>query len=80
MDRMFKKVLTIVIFSILIQHSLSAEIVKIFEFTEEELSTLKVRKVKGITTYTLGSNENGNYLRAESEGRLLDSEKKLKSI
>jgi len=69
MDRMFKKVLTIIIFSILIQHSLSAEIVKIFEFTEEELSTLKVRKVKGITTYTLGSNENGNYLRAESEGK-----------
>ena len=67
MDRMFKKGLTIIIFSILIQHSLSAEIVKIFEFTEEELSTLKVRKVKGITTYTLGSNENGNYLRAEAE-------------
>ena len=78
MDRMFKKVLTIVIFSILIQHSLSAEIVKIFEFTEEELSTLKVRKVKGITTYTLGSNENGNYLRAESEGKASGLGKEVK--
>ena len=78
MDRMFKKVLTIIIFSILIQHSLSAEIVKIFEFTEEELSTLKVRKVKGITTYTLGSNENGNYLRAESEGKASGLGKEVK--
>jgi len=69
MEHVFKKILTIIIFSILIQYSLSAEIVRIFEFTEEELSTLKVRKVKGMTTYTLGSNENGNYLRAESEGK-----------
>ena len=78
MDRMFKKVLPIVIFSILIQHSLSAEIVKIFEFTEEELNTLKIRKVKGITTYTLGSNENGNYLRAESEGKASGLGKEVK--
>ena len=40
MDRMFKKVLTIIIFSTLIHCSLSAEIVKIFEFTEDELNTL----------------------------------------
>ena len=38
---MIKKVLTIIIFSTLIQYSLSAEIVKIFEFTEDELSTLE---------------------------------------
>ena len=75
---MFKKVLTIIIYSIIIQHSLSAEIVKIFEFTEEELSTLKVRKVKGITTYTLGSNENGNYLRAEAEGNASGLGKEVK--
>ena len=75
---MFKKVLAIIIFSILIQHSLSAEIVKIFEFTEEELNTLKIRKVKGITTYTLGSNENGNYLRAESEGKASGLGKEVK--
>ena len=80
MEHMLKKFLTIIIFSIFIQHSLSAEIVRIFEFTEEELSTLKVRKVKGITTYTLGSNENGNYLRAEAEGKASGLEKKLKSI
>ena len=78
MDCMFKKVLAIIMFSILIQHSLSAEIVKIFEFTEEELNTLKIRKVKGITTYTLGSNENGNYLRAESEGKASGLGKEVK--
>ena len=39
-----------------------------FEFTEEELTTLKVRKVKGKTKWTLGSNDNGNYIRAEAEG------------
>ena len=78
MDRMFKRVLTIIIFSTLIQYSLSAEIVKIFEFTEDELSTLKVRKVKGTTTYTVGSNENGNYLRAEAEGKASGLGKEIK--
>tara|TARA_B100000965_G_scaffold75145_1_gene59390 strand:- start:462 stop:1163 length:702 start_codon:yes stop_codon:yes gene_type:complete len=41
--------------------------VKIFNFTESEISSLKVRKVRGAdnkTVYTLGSNENGNYLKA----------------
>ena len=45
-----------------------AEIVKVFEFTEDEFKTLKVRKVKGETKWSLGSNENGNYIRAEAEG------------
>ena len=45
-----------------------AEIVKVFEFTEDEFKTLKVRKVKGKTKWSLGSNENGNYIRAEAEG------------
>ena len=75
---MLKKVLIIIIFSIFIQHSLSAEIVRIFEFTEEELMTLQVRKVKGKTTYTFGSNENGNYLKAEAEGKASGLGKKVK--
>ncbi len=44
------------------------ENVNVFEFTETELKELKVRKVKKLTSYSLGSNENGNYLRAEAEG------------
>ena len=44
-----------------------AENVKVFEFTEEELSELKVRKVRGAdnkTIYTVGSNKNGNFFKA----------------
>ena len=46
-----------------------AEIVNVFEFTEKELSELKVRKVRGAdekTLYSLGENENGRFLRAEA--------------
>ena len=44
-----------------------AEDVKIFEFTDTELSKLEVRKVRGAdnkTIYEVGSNENGNFLKA----------------
>ena len=37
--------------------------VKVFEFSEAELSQLEVRKVRGAdnnTDYSIGSNENGN--------------------
>ena len=46
-----------------------AEKVKVFNFTEDEFKTLKVKKVKGETTWTLGSNENGNFIKAEAEGK-----------
>ena len=51
--------------------ALNAETVRVFEFTEKEFGTLKVRKVmsaKGKTEYSLGSNENGQFLRAEAKG------------
>lgn len=51
--------------------TLKAETVIVFEFTEKEFGTLKVRKVmsaKGKTEYSLGSNENGQFLRAEAKG------------
>ena len=38
--------------------------VKVFDFSEIELSKLEVRKVRGAdnkTIYTVGSNENGNF-------------------
>ena len=75
---MFKKVFPIIIFFVLIQHSLAVENVKIFEFTNEEMKTLQVRKVKGKTTYTFGSNENGNYLKAEAEGQASGLGKEVK--
>ena len=42
----------------------------VFNFTEEEFKELKVRKVRGAkeeTTYTLGVNEKGNYLKATAK-------------
>ena len=56
-------------FIIFVPHSLSAEKINIFEFTEIELKTLKVKKVKGETSWSLGSNENGNFIKAEAEGK-----------
>ena len=47
-----------------------AENVKVFEFTEKELSELKVRKVRGAdnkTIYTVGSNKNGNFFKAVAD-------------
>ena len=46
-----------------------AEKITIFDFTEDEYKNLKVKKVKGETKWDLGSNENGNYIRAEAEGK-----------
>ena len=46
-----------------------AENVKVFEFTKEEYETLKVRKIRGAdakTEYSIGKNENGNFLKAIS--------------
>jgi hypothetical protein len=53
---------------LLITKPLLAENVNVFDFTNDEFSTLKVKKVKGETSWTLGSNENGNFIRAEAEG------------
>jgi len=57
----------IVIFLSIISLSVANE-VNVFEFTQKELETLDKRKVKGETLWTLGSNENGNYIRAEAIG------------
>ena len=61
----------ILLFSLLIFSKFSfAEAVKVFEFSKTELSQLKVRKVRGAdnkTVYSIGSNENGNYLKAVAE-------------
>ncbi len=61
----------ILLFGLLIFSQFSfAESVKVFEFSKTELSELKVRKVRGAdnkTIYSIGSNENGNYLKAVAE-------------
>ena len=48
----------------------NAEVRNIFEFTKSELSKLEVRKVRGAnnkTVYSVGSNENGNFLKAVAD-------------
>ena len=62
-----KKILIIISFCIF--NVTMAENFVIFNFTKDEYKTLKVKKVKGKTTWNLGSNENGNYIRAEAEGK-----------
>ena len=54
---------------ILLLQVVLAEKVNVFNFTEEELKKLKVKKVKGRTTWSLGFNENGNFIKAEAEGK-----------
>ena len=66
---MLKKSLFLFFGFLLFLEAAVAEKVIVFNFTEEELKTLKVKKVKGETTWNLGSNENGNFIRAQSEGK-----------
>ena len=62
-----KKILLLILCSIILSPVSKAEKKVIFDFTKEELSNLQVRKVRGAdakTIYTIGQNENGNYLKA----------------
>ena len=63
MKNIFKILFLITLFS----GPVVGENIYIFDFTEQELSELDVRKVRGAdnnTVYTVGSNESGNYLKA----------------
>jgi len=67
MKNMFIRLIKIVAIYFLSISSVSAEKVMVFNFTEEELNSLEVRKVRGAdanTAYSVGNNENGNYLKA----------------
>ena len=64
---MFRFLFKLILVTALFQTTLYAEDIKVFEFTDKELSELTVRKVRGAdnkTEYSVGSNENGNYLKA----------------
>ena len=58
----------IILIFLLNMNSSYSEVLRVFEFTEDEFKTLKTRKVKGETKWSLGSNNNGNFIRAEAEG------------
>ena len=64
--KFFTQTFVILIFAI--NFSFASEI-KVFDFTETELSQLQVRKVRGAdnkTIYSVGKNENGNFLKSEA--------------
>ena len=76
-----KKILLLILCSIILSSVSKAEEKVIFDFTEEELSNLQVRKVRGAdakTIYTIGQNENGNYLKAISNNAASGLGKEIK--
>ena len=75
------KIFYIFITSLIFLSSAHAENVKVFEFTEKELSALEIRKVRGAdnkTVYSVGSNENGNYLKAVADNAASGLGKEIK--
>ena len=78
---MFKKIILIFIIIINCSASSLAEKIQVFDFTELELETLKVKKVRGAdgkTKYTLGKNENGSFIRSESQNTASGLGKEIK--
>ena len=74
----FLKVLYLVVF---LSSTSNAEVINVFDFTEKELANLEVRKVRGAdnkTTYTIGSNDKGNYLKALADNAASGLGKQLK--
>ena len=75
------KIYTIIFLFIFLFNVSNAETVKIFEFTEFEISNLEVRKVRGAdnkTIYTVGSNENGNFLKSIADNAASGLGKEIK--
>ena len=76
------KIILIFLINILLITGVSvASEIKVFEFTEVELSELEVRKVRGAdnkTNYSIGSNENGNFLKATADNAASGLGKQLK--
>ena len=78
---MIIKFLKIIISLLLFISTSYAEQLKVFEFTEEELTTLEVRKVRNAkenTTYTIGKNDKGNYIKAVADRSASGLGKKVK--
>ena len=60
-----KLIFKIIILTFIVVGSSHANKIKVFDFTEKELSQLEVRKVRGAdnnTIYSIGLNEKGNFL------------------
>ena len=66
---MLRNLIIIIFSSFLLLTNVNAEKITVFDFTDEEFKTLKVKKVKGETTWTLDKNKKGNFIKAEAEGK-----------
>jgi len=75
---MLKDILFLFCLSLLFTKNVYSQNIEVFSFTEEELKTLKVKKIKKLTEYQIGSNANGNFLRAEAEGQASGLGKEIK--
>ena len=78
---LMKIILKLSIFILFMSSNGYSNEVKVFEFTEKELSELQVRKVRGAdnkTIYTLGSNDNGNYYKAIADNAASGLGKEIK--
>ncbi len=81
MKRVFIKIIKIITIYFLFISSVCAEKLMVFNFTEEELNSLEVRKVRGAdakTLYSIGNNENGSYLKAVAENAASGVGKEIK--
>ncbi len=76
-----KVLLNIFIITILFINFSSSDELKVFNFTKTELTELQVRKVRGAknkTIYTVGTNENGNYLKSVADNAASGLGKEIK--
>ncbi len=81
MKRVLIKFVKIITIYFLFISSVCAEKLMVFDFTEEELNSLEVRKVRGAdakTLYSIGNNENGSYLKAVAENAASGVGKEIK--
>ena len=76
-----KLIFKILVTLFIITNTSLADEIKVFDFTETELSKLEVRKVRGAdnkTIYSVGSNENGNFLKAVADNAASGLGKEIK--
>tara|TARA_Y100000591_G_C21767103_1_gene663417 strand:+ start:60 stop:710 length:651 start_codon:yes stop_codon:yes gene_type:complete len=76
------KLLSKILLSLLLTINISSsDEIKVFDFTEEELSELQVRKVRGAdnkTLYSVGVNEDGNFLKSIADNAASGLGKEIK--
>ena len=81
LELIMKLIFKILAILLIATNLLIAEEVKVFDFTEIELSELQVRKVRGAdnkTLYSIGSNENGNFLKSVADNAASGLGKEIK--